>query len=65
VRTFVVMLVAAAAGVAGYVLGARAGRGRYREIKETAESFWNDPAVKKARKKAAKKLHDQAMRAVR
>lgn len=34
------------AGLAvGYVLGARAGRERYEEIKRTATKFWNDPRV--------------------
>src|ERR1700709_412946 len=31
----------------GYVLGARAGRGRYDEIKRTAQKFWNDPRGQK------------------
>ena len=38
---------------AAYVLGARAGRGRYREIRDAAETIWNDPRVKKARARAA------------
>lgn len=29
----------------GYVLGARAGRERYEEIKRVAAKFWNDPRV--------------------
>ena len=29
----------------GYVLGARAGRERYEEIKRAARRFWNDPRV--------------------
>ena len=34
-------------GVAiGYVLGARAGRERYEEIKRAAGRIWNDPRVK-------------------
>ncbi|HXH34774.1 MAG TPA: hypothetical protein VNJ54_10220 [Plantibacter sp.] len=37
-----------------YVLGAKAGRTRYREIKHAADEFWNDPRVAKARKKAVK-----------
>jgi hypothetical protein len=41
-----------------YVLGARAGRPRYEQIKSSVTSFWNDPTVKKARvqtrKEAAK-----------
>jgi predicted metal-dependent hydrolase len=35
-----------------YVLGTRAGRGRYREIRAAAETIWNDPRIKKAREKA-------------
>ena len=31
----------------GYVLGARAGRERYEEIKTTANKLWNDPRVQK------------------
>jgi hypothetical protein len=30
---------------AGYVLGARDGRGRYEQIKTQAERLWNDPKV--------------------
>ncbi len=30
----------------GYVLGARAGRERYEEIKRAVRGFWNDPRVK-------------------
>ena len=30
----------------GYVLGARAGRERYEEIKRAASKFWNNPRVK-------------------
>jgi hypothetical protein len=31
----------------GYVLGTRAGRERYEEIKAGAEKVWNDPRVQK------------------
>lgn len=31
----------------GYVLGARAGRERYEDIKRVAEKFWSDPRVQK------------------
>jgi hypothetical protein len=31
----------------GYVLGARAGRERYDEIKRAVEKFWGDPRVQK------------------
>ncbi len=46
-----------------YVLGSRAGRERYDQMKNAVTSFWNDPTVKKARgeaknarKSVAKKL---------
>jgi hypothetical protein len=31
----------------GYVLGSRAGRKRYEQIRSGAEKFWNSPAVQK------------------
>jgi hypothetical protein len=41
-----------------YVLGTRAGRERYDQMKDAAMSFWNDPgtqqAVKQAKKNAEK-----------
>ncbi len=37
-----------AAGAAGYVAGARAGRGRYEEIVEQAQRVWTNPRVRKA-----------------
>ncbi|MGG7466365.1 MULTISPECIES: hypothetical protein [unclassified Plantibacter] len=43
-----------AVGVTAYVLGAKAGRERYREIRQVALSAWNDPQVKKIRKRAVK-----------
>lgn len=32
-------------GAAGYVLGTRAGRERYEQIKSQAQSFWGNPKV--------------------
>lgn len=60
-------LIVAVVGGAAYVLGARAGRSRYREISKAAKHLWDDPSLRKARsqsrkivdraaKKAAKKL---------
>lgn len=60
-------LVVAVVGAGAYVLGARAGRSRYREISTAAKHLWDDPSLRKARsqsrkivdraaKKAAKKL---------
>jgi hypothetical protein len=37
-----------------YVLGARAGRPRYEQIRGSVTSFWNDPTVKKARAQTKK-----------
>jgi hypothetical protein len=37
-----------AIGAAGYVLGARAGRERYEQIKRQAHRAWNNPTVKSA-----------------
>lgn len=31
----------------GYLLGTRAGREKYEQIKATAERFWNDPRVQR------------------
>lgn len=39
---------------AAYVLGAKAGEERYREIVLAVTKHWNDPRVKKARAKANK-----------
>jgi uncharacterized protein YjbJ (UPF0337 family) len=48
-----------AAGV-GYVLGARAGRGRYEQIKSTAQKFAGDPRVQAATGKATDAVAQQA-----
>ncbi|CAA9352146.1 MAG: hypothetical protein AVDCRST_MAG29-2321 [uncultured Nocardioidaceae bacterium] len=37
-----------AAGAVGYVLGARAGRGRYEQIAAFSRRVWNDPRVQRA-----------------
>jgi SLT domain-containing protein len=34
-----------AGGAIGYVLGTRAGRERYEQIRSQAQSFWNNPKV--------------------
>jgi hypothetical protein len=55
-------LIVAVIALAAYVLGAKAGESRYNEIKKAATRYWNDPQVKKARKKA-KKARDKARKA--
>jgi hypothetical protein len=49
---------------AAYVLGAKAGEERYREIVHAVTKHWNDPRVKKARAKA-KKVRIRAAKAAR
>jgi hypothetical protein len=44
-----------------YTYGAKAGHGRYREIRNELDAIWNDPRMKKARKRAMK----QAQHAVK
>jgi hypothetical protein len=48
--TFLRILLAATLASAIYLLGAKAGHGRYNEVKRGAKKAWNDPTVKKARK---------------
>ncbi|MDF1605762.1 hypothetical protein [Nocardioides sp. YIM 152315] len=55
----------------GYVLGARAGRGRYDQIAEKAQAAWRDPRVQErvgqaqglAKEKAGQAAHEVADRA--
>ena len=44
----------------GYVLGTRAGRERYEEIKSAANKLWNDPRVQKPVKQAEEFVKDKA-----
>jgi hypothetical protein len=56
-RGKLLLLVALAAG---YVLGSRAGRQRYEQIKRSAIKFWNAPAVQKQVKHAEDYAKDKA-----
>ncbi|GAA0966329.1 hypothetical protein [Frigoribacterium faeni] len=47
-------LVIALIAFVAYTYGAKAGKGRYKEISNYLGSFWNDPKVKKARAQAKK-----------
>lgn len=49
-----------AAGAVGYVLGARAGRERYEQIKNRAQKFAADPRVQDAKDKATDAVATQA-----
>ena len=42
---------------AGYVLGARAGRGRYEQIKTQADTLWHDPRVQERVGQALSLIH--------
>ena len=49
-----------AAGAAGYVLGARAGRERYEQIAAGARSFAGNPKVQAAKQQAQDTISEQA-----
>lgn len=53
-------LIVLAAGTVGYVLGARAGRERYEQIKTQAQRVWRDPKVQQAADKAEAVVKDKA-----
>jgi len=44
----------------GYVLGTRAGREKYEQIKATASKFWSDPRVQKQVSNAEDFVKDKA-----
>jgi SLT domain-containing protein len=54
-----------AAGACGYVLGARAGRERYEQIRNQARRLWRDPRVQEKTDQAATVLKDKAAPAVK
>jgi hypothetical protein len=56
------LAVLAGVGV-GYVLGARAGRERYEQIRGSARRLWQDPRVEQKRRQAAHVARDQAVAA--
>ena len=44
----------------GYVLGTRAGREKYEQMKATAQKLWNDPRVQKQVNNAEEFVKDKA-----
>jgi len=48
---------------AGYVLGTKAGRERYEQIRSGAQRLWQDPRVREQRTRAAQTVKEQAGRA--
>jgi hypothetical protein len=53
-----------AAGAIGYVLGARAGRGRYEQIAAVSRRVWNDPRVQQATTQAQNRASETVRSAV-
>jgi len=62
---FGTIIMLAGVGATAYVLGAKAGRSRYAEISGVAKKVWDDPKVKKARKRTSKKVEKAAESAAR
>ncbi|MFC4242123.1 hypothetical protein ACFOYW_01955 [Gryllotalpicola reticulitermitis] len=62
-RKFFTFLVLGIIAFVAYTYGAKAGRGRYREIQAGLDALWNDPRVKKARKQAVRRAEKAAKRA--
>jgi hypothetical protein len=56
------MALLAGVGV-GYVLGTRAGRERYEQIRSTARRLWENPGMAQKRQQAAHVARDQAVAA--
>jgi hypothetical protein len=61
---FMSKLTLTAAGAVGYVLGARAGRGRYEQIVATSRRVWNDPRVQRATADAQEKATETVRKVV-
>ena len=55
-------IVVAAAGAVGYVLGARAGRERYEQIKSQVSRMWQNPKVQQTAARAEGLARDAAPR---
>jgi hypothetical protein len=64
-RTFFTLLGTGVLALIAYTYGAKAGRGRYREIQATIEAVWNDPRIRKARKQALKRANNAATSAAK
>ncbi|HEY5222372.1 MAG TPA: hypothetical protein VIJ18_04885 [Microbacteriaceae bacterium] len=59
-RKLLIALGVGSVACVAFVLGAKTGRGRYQEIVAAASALWNDPKVKKARKRATKEAEKAA-----
>lgn len=56
-------IIAAVTAAAGYVLGTRAGREQYVQIKAKAQQLWNDPRVQEKKTQATSKIKATASQA--
>ncbi len=64
-RRFLTWFAIVVIALVAYTYGAKAGRGRYREIRAAAEAIWNDPRVRKARKETRKRADRAAKSAAK
>ena len=64
-RRYLFWIAVGVVAMVAYFYGAKAGRGRYREIRASIDAVWNDPKVKKARKKALKQAEAAAESAMK
>lgn len=64
-RKFSALLLIGVIALIAYTYGAKAGRGRYREIQAAVEAVWNDPRIRKARKRALKRAEKTARSAAK
>lgn len=62
-RKFWTIVAMGAVAFVAYTYGAKAGHGRYREIRNELDALWNDPRMKKTRKRAMKRA-SQAVKAL-
>ncbi|WP_109211018.1 MULTISPECIES: hypothetical protein [Microbacterium] len=55
-------LVGVASVAVAYVIGAKAGTSRFRELTGIAKDVWNDPGVAKVRDRAFRRIESKATR---
>ena len=62
---YAVWIIAAALTAVAFVIGAKVGAARYRELGRVAKDVWNDPGVQKVRVAAYRKIEKAADRAAK
>ncbi len=58
----IVLIILLGVAAVAYVVGAKAGRKRFREISGIAKDVWNDPGVAKVRDRAYRRIESTAKR---